>query len=37
MTGRFHQDRKLITGNSPLASNGIGKLAAAALLKDVGN
>lgn len=37
MTGRCHQDRKLITGDSPLASNQIGKLAAAALLKEVGN
>ncbi|HHL4077768.1 glyoxalase III HchA [Burkholderia sola] len=37
MTGRCHQDRKLITGDSPLASNGIGKLAAAALLKEVGH
>lgn len=37
MTGGFHQDRKPITGDSPLASNGFGKLAAAALLNEVGN
>ena len=36
MTGRCHQDRKLITGDSPLASNNIGKLAADALLREVG-
>ncbi len=36
MTGRCHQDRKLITGDSPLASNGIGTLAAVALLKAIG-
>ncbi|KWK09844.1 glyoxalase III HchA [Burkholderia stagnalis] len=35
ITGRCHQDRKLITGDSPLASNNIGKLAAAALLEAV--
>lgn len=34
--GSCHTDRKLITGDSPLASNNIGKLAAAALLKEVG-
>lgn len=37
ITGQCYQDRKLITGDSPLASNNIGKLAAAALLKEVGN
>jgi D-lactate dehydratase / protein deglycase len=35
MTGMTHQDRKLITGDSPLASNNIGKAAAEALLKEV--
>lgn len=34
ITGQCHQDRKLITGDSPLASNNIGKLAAAALLQE---
>lgn len=32
MTGRVHQDRKLITGDSPLASNELGKVAARALI-----
>lgn len=36
ITGQCHQDRKLITGDSPLASNNIGKLAAKALLDEVG-
>jgi molecular chaperone Hsp31 and glyoxalase 3 len=36
ITGKCHQDRKLITGDSPLASNNIGKLAADALLREVG-
>jgi D-lactate dehydratase / protein deglycase len=36
ITGRTHQDRKLISGDSPLASNNIGKAAAQALLKEVG-
>lgn len=36
ITGKCHQDRKLITGDSPLASNNIGKLAAEALLREVG-
>lgn len=35
MTGAVHQDRKLLTGDSPLAGNALGKLAAAALLKEV--
>jgi molecular chaperone Hsp31 and glyoxalase 3 len=35
MTGQIHQDRKLISGDSPLASNNIGKAAAQALLKEV--
>ncbi len=33
VTGKSHQDRKVITGDSPFASNAVGKLAAAALLK----
>lgn len=37
ITGKCHQDRKLITGDSPFASNNIGKLAAEALLKEVGS
>lgn len=36
ITGRCHQDRKLITGDSPLASNNLGVLAAETLLKHVG-
>lgn len=36
ITGKCHQDRKLITGDSPLASNNLGKLAARALLAEVG-
>lgn len=36
ITGKCHQDRRLITGDSPLASNNLGKLAAAALLKEAG-
>ncbi len=36
ITGMCHQDRKLITGDSPLASNNIGKAAAQALLKEIG-
>lgn len=36
ITGKTHQDRKLITGDSPFASNNVGKAAAAALLKEVG-
>lgn len=35
ITGKTHQDRKLITGDSPLASNNVGKAAAQALLKEV--
>lgn len=37
ITGQCHKDRKLITGDSPLASNNIGKLAADELLKEVAN
>ncbi|MGY0498235.1 glyoxalase III HchA [Nocardia sp. FBN12] len=35
MTGMTHRDRKLLTGDSPLASNELGKLAADALLEEV--
>ena len=34
ITGATHQDRKLITGDSPFASNALGKLAARALLDE---
>ncbi|MBK4989127.1 glyoxalase III HchA [Pseudomonas sp. S36] len=34
ISGLVHQDRKLLTGDSPLAGNALGKLAAAALLKE---
>lgn len=37
ITGKCHTDRKLITGDSPLASNQLGKVAVAALLKEVQN
>jgi molecular chaperone Hsp31 and glyoxalase 3 len=33
--GRCHRDRKVITGDSPLAANSLGKLAAEALLDHV--
>ena len=33
--GSIHQDRKLLTGASPLAANALGKLAAARLLAEV--
>ncbi|SFI35456.1 glyoxalase III HchA [Planctomicrobium piriforme] len=36
MTGKCHRDRKLLTGDSPLASNNLGILAADALLQEVG-
>jgi len=36
VTGRCHQDRKLITGDSPLAANTLGQLAAGALLMELG-
>ena len=36
MTGQTHQDRRLLTGDSPLASNKLGQLAAAALLEAAG-
>ena len=35
VTGAVHRDRKLLTGDSPLAANALGKLAAAALLDAV--
>lgn len=34
ITGKCHKDRKLLTGDSPLASNKLGKLAAETLLAD---
>lgn len=37
VTGAVHQDRKLITGDSPFASNALGKLAARALLDEMAN
>lgn len=35
LTGAVHRDRKLLTGDSPLASNALGKMAAKALLEAV--
>lgn len=35
ITGQVHRDRFLLTGDSPLASNALGKLAANTLLDDV--
>ncbi|KAJ5490180.1 ThiJ/PfpI [Penicillium expansum] len=35
ITGETHQDRLVLTGDSPLASNNLGKLAAETLLKEV--
>lgn len=35
ISGAVHQDRKLITGDSPLAGNALGKLAAQAMLKEL--
>lgn len=35
ITGQVHRDRYLLTGDSPLASNNLGKLAASVLLEDV--
>lgn len=37
ITGQVHRDRKLLTGDSPLASHNLGKLAASALLEAVTN
>ncbi len=34
ITGQVHQDRKLLTGDSPLASNNLGKLAAPVLIEE---
>ena len=34
ITGQVHRDRKLLTGDSPVASNALGRLAAEALLAD---
>lgn len=34
ISGATHQDRKMLTGDSPLAGNALGKLAAGALLKE---
>ncbi|MFH9402609.1 glyoxalase III HchA [Streptomyces sp. NPDC017638] len=36
MTGKIHQDRRLLTGDSPLASHKLGLLAADALLEAAG-
>ncbi|MCA6096864.1 glyoxalase III HchA [Bradyrhizobium australafricanum] len=36
ITGKTHQDRKLITGDSPFAANNVGKAAAKALLDTLG-
>lgn len=36
ISGMVHRDRKLLTGDSPLAGNALGKLAADALLGEVG-
>jgi len=33
--GAVHRDRILLTGDSPLASNALGRLAAETLLKEV--
>lgn len=35
ISGATHQDRKMLTGDSPLAGNNLGKLAAKALLEEV--
>ncbi|MDO5609653.1 MAG: protein deglycase HchA [Pseudomonadota bacterium] len=36
ISGAVHRDRKMLTGDSPLAGNALGKLAASALLEEVG-
>lgn len=36
ITGETHQDRYVLTGDSPLASNNLGKMAARKLLEEVG-
>ncbi len=33
--GTVHQDRKLVTGDSPMAANKLGKLSAGLLLQEV--
>lgn len=35
ISGAVHRDRRLLTGDSPLAGNALGKLAAEALLKEI--
>lgn len=35
MSGMVHRDRRVLTGDSPLAANELGKLAARTLLNDV--
>ena len=35
ISGAVHRDRKLLTGDSPLAGNALGQLAASALLEEV--
>lgn len=35
ITGQIHQDRKLLTGDSPFAANNLGRAAAKALLEEV--
>lgn len=35
ISGATHQDRKMLTGDSPLAGNALGKLSASALLEEV--
>lgn len=34
MTGQVHRDRRLLTGDSPMASNNLGKLAASVILAE---
>lgn len=36
MTGETHRDRNVLTGDSPLASNNLGKLAATTILEELG-
>jgi len=35
ISGAVYQDRKMLTGDSPLAGNALGKLAASALLESI--
>lgn len=37
ISGAVHKDRKMLTGDSPLAGNALGKLAATTLLEEIGN